>query len=420
LTTRQREVISFNRCLLLLKMGKWKDCSQNLAKLKTQYQKNERLCVLEAALLVRQKRADDAEDLLKEYVASNPDGGPNAQLAVVQLLLIQGKLEMAATALQSIKSLAHEPGTVSTLLALFAAASPPLDERAKQVLQEAIAHWTAQVDLDEDEEHASKALVSLTELSADRALEAEDWRTAAARYASLTNSASKVGSLAVSSGSTAKLRWSTGLMTAYSYFDLAKAERQARALPLDAVVSGAEIDPEELERLTVQKAKEKMKPKRVPTSPRKASTGVDGATKEDSEGATSEDAQKRKALAMALRQKARRLKKRAKRREKHLQVLRERGKLEAGAALPEVDPDRWLPKRDRASFKGARSSRRGRGQKYASGAQGAGDAAAKKEAAKYDAAARASRGESISDGNTTASRQASTTKKRRRKKKKRR
>ena len=90
--------------------------------------------------------------------------------------------------------------------------------------------------------------------------------------------------------------------------------------------------------------------------------------------------------------------------------------------LPTVDPDRWKPKQQRASFKKSRGgSRRGRDKKYASGAQGAGDAS-KKDSLKFDAAARAARGEALQNEKSTANKSAesgdSNKKRRKRRKKK--
>ena len=80
-------------------------------------------------------------------------------------------------------------------------------------------------------------------------------------------------------------------------------------------------------------------------------------------------------------------------RELYLKKLREKLGLGEEEKLPSVDPDRWKPKQQRASFKKSRGgSRRGRDKKYASGAQGAGDAS-KKDSLKFDAAARVARGE---------------------------
>ena len=93
------------------------------------------------------------------------------------------------------------------------------------------------------------------------------------------------------------------------------------------------------------------------------------------------------------RRKAKILKRRAKLRELYLKKLREKLGLGEEEKLPSVDPDRWKPKQQRASFKKSRGgSRRGRDKKYASGAQGAGDAS-KKDSLKFDAAARVARGE---------------------------
>ena len=56
------------------------------------------------------------------------------------------------------------------------------------------------------------------------------------------------------------------------------------------------------------------------------------------------------------------------------------GKFPEGTPLPAVDPERWLPKRERKSFrKGRRSKKR-----YDGGAQGAGDKT-KLDVDKYDA-----------------------------------
>jgi signal recognition particle subunit SRP72 len=65
LSTAQKTIIGINKCLLALYLNKGDECNQLLKSLKEQYPKNDRLALVEAALLSRQKKAEQSEELLR-------------------------------------------------------------------------------------------------------------------------------------------------------------------------------------------------------------------------------------------------------------------------------------------------------------------------------------------------------------------
>jgi hypothetical protein len=92
-------------------------------------------------------------------------------------------------------------------------------------------------------------LIEILDASASQALELECWSDAANVLESLVQE---------QKNDPRRSRWLTQLMTAYSYFDISKAESLAKSLPLEQSFESS-INAETLERLPVQKINQQVR-----------------------------------------------------------------------------------------------------------------------------------------------------------------
>lgn len=135
----QRKVIGTNHALVLLFMGKNKDCREAIDKLGKQFPSDEQVCCLYAALAYRQKNFKKCEATLSEFIESSGGECMLVQLTLAQFHINQRSLREAVNALLGISSLQHEPGLVATVVNLL----DQLQDKpgALQVLDSAVAHW---------------------------------------------------------------------------------------------------------------------------------------------------------------------------------------------------------------------------------------------------------------------------------------
>jgi len=319
---------------------------------------------------------------------------------------MENDFDSAVEILCSTKSISFLPGVVGTIVAILSKSNQD-EKRCDNVIDRALNHWKK----NSSNSSSANLLIEILEASALRALHMERWSDAANTLKSLVDQ---------NKNDSRRSQWQTLLMTAYSHFDISKAESLASSLPLDKILSESNINAETLEKLPLQRIKMAQTTQQDDDMVEEEKN-LQNSSKQDDKSSKEEEKNTNKNRdndAVRKRRKIKILKRRAKLREIYLASLRKKLNVDDDKDLPAVDPDRWKPIQQRASFKKSRGgSRRGRDKKYASGAQGAGDSS-KKDSVKFDAAARAARGETLQNENSTASQSAATGKKRRRKKKK--
>ena len=137
----QRKVIGTNHALVLLFMGKNKDCREAIDKLSAQFPADEQVCSLFAALAYRQKNFKKCEATLSAFIEESDGECVLVQLTLAQFHINQRSLREAADTLLAISSLQHEPGLVATVVNLL----DQLQDKpaALKVLDAAVAHWQA-------------------------------------------------------------------------------------------------------------------------------------------------------------------------------------------------------------------------------------------------------------------------------------
>ncbi|KAG6960985.1 hypothetical protein JG688_00009337 [Phytophthora aleatoria] len=336
LNPAQQEAILTNRALLLCLMNKTEECRESLEALKKQFPLSKSIADIVVLLAIKDQSAAGAIEQLQGDVSV---GG---RLGLAHVYLTEGQVLKAAECIRSIEQLAHSPGTVATLVALYEQADDSASAQA--VLESALTHHKAG-------DYTSEQAMKIREGDCWYKIQKKQYREAADAYLELLE-----GQTAGALDRDLRLRSMASLVVALSFCDAEAAEARCAMLP---AVEESGVDPSELE-------------KQVPRSTRLAAKFADTGDKKS----------ERKRAAKSPEAIAR---KRAKRREAHLANLRARPDYNASIGLVNPDPERWIPRKQRSHGKRGR-----RGRNRFVGAQGAG-MGTEKDALKLDAAARAAR-----------------------------
>eukprot|EP01111_Echinosteliopsis_oligospora_P011898 TRINITY_DN4023_c0_g2_i2.p1 TRINITY_DN4023_c0_g2~~TRINITY_DN4023_c0_g2_i2.p1 ORF type:complete len:623 (+),score=218.60 TRINITY_DN4023_c0_g2_i2:105-1973(+) len=119
LTLQQKNVIIFNKALLHLHMNKLDQVREVLQQLQGDAQHHDDgLALIHASLLIKEKKNEEAEKLLKEYIAKHPES-VQVPLSLAQIYLGKNEIQKALTVLGDVTSLQRKQGCVSTRASLF-------------------------------------------------------------------------------------------------------------------------------------------------------------------------------------------------------------------------------------------------------------------------------------------------------------
>ncbi|CEG45084.1 signal recognition [Plasmopara halstedii] len=336
LNPAQREAILTNRALLLCLSNKTEECRESLEKLKKQFPMSKSIADIVVLLAINDQSPTVAIEQLQN------DASVGGRLGLAHVYMVEGHVLKAAECIRSIDQLAHTPGTVATLVAMYEQVGDSASAQA--VLESALAYHKT---LDYKSEYAMK----IREGDCWYKIQKKQYREATDAYMELLE-----GVTAGAMDRDLRLRSIASLVVALSYYDAEAAEARCAMLP---AVKESSMDASELE-------------SRAPRSIRLATKFTDTGDKRN----------ERKVAAKSPEAIAR---KRAKRREAHLANLRARPDYNAFIGLVNPDPERWIPRKQRSHGKRGR-----RGRNRFVGAQGAG-MGTEKDAIKLDAAARAAR-----------------------------
>lgn len=303
LTRKQTIEIGINKCLLLLQASRLDEARRELQRLHTEYPGHPRVAIVQAAMAFREKKAKGAEESFQAYLAEHP-GSEEVLICLAQLHVLQNRHDKAAEALAQLSRRSRaQPHTVEAIVALYQRQKCP--EKAVACLREAIEYWTKE-EGDADEELLASVLRIAARLGnqlKDRAFAAEAFQLYLERV-----DGSDVEALC-------------GLVRALASTDPERAEEYAQRL---RVPEYGHLDPEELETQAIPKVAQHMGPKRRGGADKEAG-GEDGA-------AGGEEA-------------AKEVKKKKKRKPRYPKGF------DPENPGPPPDPERWLPKRERAEFK---------------------------------------------------------------------
>ncbi|ONK71155.1 uncharacterized protein A4U43_C04F5360 [Asparagus officinalis] len=296
LSQRQKEALYCNRLLLLLQANKLDQAQELASALPEMFPDSVTPVLLQAAVHVREKKVPKAEEILAQFAVKFPEKSKPVLLARAQIAAAAGHAQISAESLSRIPDIQHMPATVATLVTL--------KERigdingAATVLDSAIQWWRNSMTED-------NKLNAIVKEAASFNLNHGHEQEASQLYEELINS---------QGGSIEAL---VGLVMTAARTDLSKAESYEKKLRALSGLKGINI--EALEKTHGAKQ-------------------VEGAHTTKME--VSEEAKKGKA-------------KKRKRKPKYPKGF------DPANPGPPPDPERWLPKRERSSYRPRRKDKRG-------------------------------------------------------------
>ena len=137
LTSKQRQAIAVNNCLLLLHTNQIDQCRRSIQSLAKNFPSSAaEAALLSAALHCKEKKVQKAVDVLKEFAENHPDQSLVLSFTLAQLLLTQGHINQACETLRSLGEVSFSLGVISALVTLYLSMEDK--ESASSVLKEAV------------------------------------------------------------------------------------------------------------------------------------------------------------------------------------------------------------------------------------------------------------------------------------------
>ncbi|XP_011019281.1 PREDICTED: signal recognition particle subunit SRP72 [Populus euphratica] len=295
LSPKQKEAIYANRVLLLLHTNKMDQARELVAALPDMFADSVLPVLLQAAVFVRENKAAKAEEILGQFAEKFPDKSRVVLLARAQVAAAAGHPQIAADSLSKIHDIQHMPATVATLVALKERAGDV--DGASTVLDSAIKWWSNAMNEDD------KLNVIMQEAASFKVRHGKE-EDAAHLYEELVRSRGSIEAL-------------VGLVNTVARVDVDKAEAYEKKLKPLPGLKGIDVD--SLEKTSGAKHVEGV------------SVVVTGAHEEG---------------------KKEKPKKKRKRKPRYPKGF------DPANPGPPPDPERWLPKRERSSYRPKRKDKR--------------------------------------------------------------
>lgn len=296
LTSRQKCSINVNQCLLHLYTNQGEQCHNLAAQLKKQYPDMAAPVLIEAAQFVKEKKAEQAQKLLNDYASTHPDKALTTKLVMAQLYLTQGHVYEACESLKALGDLRYKPGVVSALVALY------LNQEDKEAASEVLVQTVSWYNKNQPK---SPTLPMLMRANADFQLKNGSPQQAAKMLEELRKKKPD------------DPRILAQLISAYSQFDPEKAKLASKDLPSVEEIA-QDIDVDQLETSFSTLGPKYMK-KKTDAAPSPGPAGD-----------------------MVVQKKKKKKKK---------------GKMPKNTDA-ELDPERWLPRKERSYYRGKRRDKR--------------------------------------------------------------
>ncbi|KAL6193176.1 hypothetical protein ACLB2K_034260 [Fragaria x ananassa] len=301
LSPKQKESIYVTRVLLLLHANKLDQARELVAALPDMFPESVMPVLLQAALFVRENKAGKAEEVLAQFSEKFPEKSKVFLLARAQVAAAASHPHIAAESLSKIPDIQHMPATVATLVSLKERAGDI--DGASAVLDAAINWWSNSMTED------NKLNVLMQEAAAFKLRHGRE-EEASHLYEELVKSHGSVEAL-------------VGLVTTVARVDVQKAEAYEQKLKPLPGLKGINVD--NLEKTSGAKHEEGISQVKV------AETYEEGKSKSKS-------------------------KKKRKRKPKYPKGF------DPANPGPPPDPERWLPKRERSSYRPKRKDKRAAAQ----------------------------------------------------------
>ncbi|KAL2507873.1 SRP72 RNA-binding domain [Forsythia ovata] len=296
LSRKQREAIFVNRLLLLIHSNKMDQARELAFALPSMFPDSVMPVLLQAAVHVRENKANKAEEILGQFADKFPDKSKVFLLARAQVAASAGHPQIAAESLLKIPDIQHKPATVATIVSLKERAGDI--DGADAVFDAAIQWWSNAMTED-------NKLDVIMEEAASFKLRHGRKDEAARLYEELVKSRGSIGAL-------------VGLIQTTAHTNIEKAETYEKQLkPLPGLKA---VDVKSLEKTSGAKHIE---------------SGSTASITEAFEAKSKEKAKKKR-----------------KRKPKYPKGF------DPANPGPPPDPERWLPKRERSSYRPKRKDKR--------------------------------------------------------------
>ncbi|GAV80365.1 SRP72 domain-containing protein/Apc3 domain-containing protein [Cephalotus follicularis] len=296
LSPKHKKAIYANRVLLLLHANKMDQARELVATLPDLFPDSVKPVLLQAAVLVRENKAGKAEEVLGKFAEKFPEKSKIVYLARAQVAAVAGHLHIAADSLSKISDIQHMPAVVATLVSLKERAGDI--NGADAVLDSAIKWWSNAMTED------NKLNVLMQEAASFKLRHGRE-EHAALLYEELVKSHGSIDAL-------------VGLVTTAAHVDVDKAEVYEKQLKPLPGLKGVDVD--SLEKTSGAKHVEGASHGGVPEAP---------------EGKHREKPKKKR-----------------KRKPRYPKGF------DPANPGPPPDPERWLPKRERSSYRPKRKDKR--------------------------------------------------------------
>ncbi|KAL4576897.1 hypothetical protein LXL04_012997 [Taraxacum kok-saghyz] len=306
LSPKQKEAIYINRMLLLLHSNKIDQARELADALPQMFPTSVTPVLLQASVFVKENKAGKAEEILSKYAEKFPEKSKIVLLARAQIAASAGHPQIASESLSKIPDIQHMPATVATLVSLKER-SGDIDG-ASAVLDSAITYWSNAMT------EESQLTVIMQEAAAFKVKHGKK-EEALKLFEKLVKSHNNIEAI-------------VGLIETAAYTDVEKAETYEKKLkPLPGLTS---VDVDSLEKTSGAKYVENGPHVNVEVSESKSKEKV---------------------------------KRKRKRKPKYPKGF------DPANPGPPPDPERWLPKRERSSYRPKRKDKRAAAQ--IRGSQGA-------------------------------------------------
>ncbi|XP_021745013.1 signal recognition particle subunit SRP72-like [Chenopodium quinoa] len=307
LSVKQKEAVYVNRALLLIHANKIDQARELVTALVGMFPDSVTPVLLQAAVLVRENKAGRAEEVLGQFAGKFPDKSKVFLLARAQVAAAAGHFQVAAESLSKISDIQHMPATVATIVTLKERLGDI--DGAEVVLDNAIKWWSNAMTED------NKLTVIMQEAAAFK-LKHGRQKEALELFEELVKKNSNVDAL-------------VGLVTTAAHVNVEKAEAYEKKLKSLPGLKGINVD--DLE--TTSGAKPAENGSRL--------VNIEGHDEIKNKDKT---------------------KKKRKRKPRYPKGF------DPANPGPPPDPERWLPKRERSTFRPRRKDKRAA---HVRGSQGA-------------------------------------------------
>ncbi|KNA10742.1 hypothetical protein SOVF_141750 [Spinacia oleracea] len=298
LRVKQKEAVYVNRALLLVHANKIDQARELVTALVGMFPDSATPVLLQAAVLVRENKASRAEEVLGQFAGKFPDKLKVFLLARAQVAAAAGHFQVAAESLSKIPDIQHMPATVATIVALKERLGDI--DGAELVLDNAIEWWSNSMS----EDNNNKLTVIMQEAASFK-LKHGRQEEALKLFEELVKNNNNVDAL-------------VGLVTTAAHVNVEKAEAYEKKLKSLPGLKGINVD--DLEATSGAKPSE--------NGSRLVNIEGHDETKKD------------------------KTKKKRKRKPRYPKGF------DPAHPGPPPDPERWLPKRERSTFRPKRKDKR--------------------------------------------------------------